>query len=79
VGILFIVALILAWPTFGLSIVAYVALFVVRSYLREKTKVDGMMRRADFRSLMEPLFQGRSEEFFLTLDIPTWLGGELNA
>ena len=75
-GILFVVALILAWPTFGLSVVAYVALLLVRSYLRQNKKVDGMMRRADFRSLMEPLFHGRSEEFFLALDIPTRLGRE---
>ncbi|MCC4606012.1 hypothetical protein [Xanthomonas campestris] len=37
--ILFFVALILAWPTAGLSIVAYISLLVVRGYLKSKTKM----------------------------------------
>lgn len=71
-GILFLVALVLAWPTFGLSLVAYFALRLVRGYLQAKAQMEGKLRRADFRTLMEPLFQGRIEEFFLTLDIPRW-------
>ena len=71
-GILFLVALVLAWPTFGLSLVAFFALRLVRGYLQAKAQMEGKQRRADFRTLMEPLFQGRIEEFFLTLDIPRW-------
>lgn len=37
--ILFFVALILAWPTAGLSIVAYISLLVVRSYLQAKARM----------------------------------------
>ena len=71
-GILLLVALVLAWPTFGLSLVAYFALRLVRGYLQAKAQMEGKQRRADFRTLMEPLFQGRIEEFFVTLEIPRW-------
>ena len=37
--ILFFVALILAWPTAGLSIVAYIALLIARSYLQAKARM----------------------------------------
>lgn len=37
--ILFFVALILSWPTAGLSIVAYICLLVARSYLQAKTRM----------------------------------------
>ena len=37
--ILFFVALILAWPTAGLSIVAYISLLVIRGYLQAKTRM----------------------------------------
>jgi hypothetical protein len=37
VGLLFLIALVLAWPTYGLSIIAWFALSVVRYALKDKT------------------------------------------
>lgn len=37
--VLFLLALLLAWPTFGLSLVAYVVFLVFRGYLKAKTRM----------------------------------------
>lgn len=37
-GLLFLVALLLAWPTYGLSILAWIALSIVRYALKDKTE-----------------------------------------
>lgn len=61
--ILFLVALLLAWPTAGLSIVAYVAFAVFKSYLSAKARHhDANSRRAE-RALREG-----SEK------VPSWAG-----
>lgn len=39
-AILFFIALILAWPTAGLSIVAYISLLVVISYLKARDRMN---------------------------------------
>lgn len=38
-AILFLIALLLAWPTVGLSLVAYIVLMVVRSYLQARARM----------------------------------------
>lgn len=48
--ILFFLALVLAWPTAGLSIVAYVALLAVRGYLRGKVMKHEMQKRIAHRA-----------------------------
>lgn len=46
--ILFLLALFLAWPTFGLSLVAYVAFLFLRGYLKGKTQAhEANVRRAE--------------------------------
>ncbi len=45
--VLFLIALLLAWPTAGLSIIAYVAFAVFRSYVDAKARIHhGNERRA---------------------------------
>ncbi len=72
-GILFIVALILAWPTFGLSLVAWFVLV----WFNARRKVAGINRREEVKNVIEPLFQGRFSEFFNALDMPTTLNEKL--
>lgn len=46
--ILFLVALLFAWPTAGISIIAYVAFAVFKSYLNAKSRINyGNKRRAE--------------------------------
>lgn len=72
-GILFIVALILAWPTFGISLVVWCVL----AWFNASQKVAGINRREEQKTVIEPLFQGRFSDFFYALDMPTTLGEEL--
>lgn len=61
--ILFLVALLLAWPTVGLSIVAYVAFAVFKSYLDAKSRHhDANERRAE-----REMRAGKEQ-------VPTWAG-----
>lgn len=64
-GILFVVALILAWPTFGLSIVAWFALQAIKKKVASSAQDE-------LRSSIEPLFNNKFAEFFMALDIPSY-------
>lgn len=65
--LLLILALILAWPTFGLSLVAWVAFAV----LQAKKKQESIVRREEAKTVFEPLFREQFAAFFLALDPPT--------
>ena len=65
--ILFLVALFLAWPTAGLSIVAYVAFAVFKSYLTAKARHHDANTRRPAREVREgnkrvPTWAGDSDE-----------------
>ena len=64
--LLLVVALILAWPTYGLSLVAWFVLSLIRVAARRAA----IERRKDLRAQLEPLFEQRFDEFFLALDVP---------
>lgn len=66
-GWLFILALVFAIPTFGLSLLAW---FVLQ-WFNTKQKVTGITRRQEMKTVIEPLFRGEFAEFFLALDVPT--------
>lgn len=72
--ILFIVALLLAWPTFGLSIVAWFVLV----FLKAKGNANRVERRDKVKEVIEPLFEGRFSNFFFALDIPIYDGEEMS-
>lgn len=65
-GLLFILALVLAWPTFGLSILAWLVL----AFFRSKKKIDAIAERDNRKVLIEPIFGGRFSEFFEALEMP---------
>ena len=73
-AILFIVALVLAWPTFGLSLVAWFVLHFIKSNGDEQKRTV----RESGKLLLEPLFAGRFAKFFTTLDVPILDWAELN-
>lgn len=73
-GLLFIVALVLAWPTFGLSILAWLVL----AFFKSKAKVDAIDERENRKALIEPVFGGRFSEFFKALDIPILHGSHVS-
>ncbi len=58
---LFLLALLLAWPTAGLSIVAYIAYFLFQSWLRAKTR----MHHADKSSAQRAVVEGSTR-------LPSW-------
>lgn len=64
--LLFLIALVLTWPTFGISIIAWIILFLFKA----KKNADKMDRRMQFLPIIEPLFQSRYSDFFMALDIP---------
>jgi hypothetical protein len=74
VGILFLLALLLAWPTYGLSIVAWIGLVVLKGISNGKARVDAIDRREERKLVIEPLFAGKFAEFFRALDIPMLIG-----
>lgn len=61
--ILFLVALLLAWPTAGISIIAYVAFAVFKSYLNAKTR----MHYANERRAEREVGSGAKH-------VPSWAG-----
>ncbi len=72
-GILFLIAVVLAWPTFGLSLV----IWFILAWINAKNKVAKSDRRVELKKVIEPVFQGRFAEFFHALDVPT-MGGDLS-
>ena len=66
--ILFLIALFLAWPTFGISIIIWFILL----FLNAKENVKAIERREHNLQVIEPLFEGRFVEFFMALDIPIY-------
>ncbi|WP_162782131.1 hypothetical protein [Arenimonas caeni] len=69
-GILFVVALVLAVPTFGLSLVAW----AVVALMRAKGK---RARRDNATAKLEPVFAGEFADLVLSLDVPLREGQEL--
>ncbi|RYY22411.1 MAG: hypothetical protein EOP62_23250 [Sphingomonadales bacterium] len=69
-GILFVVALVLAVPTFGLSLVAW----AVVALMKAKGK---RARRDNATAKLEPVFAGEFADFVLSLDVPLREGQEL--
>ena len=72
--ILFVVALLLAWPTLGLSIVAWIGLF----FIKAKGNTNKLEKREKVKETIEPLFQGRFSDFFLALDMPIYECAEIS-
>jgi len=68
--LLFIIALVLAWPTFGLSLVAW---FIIL-FFKGKSKAIASSQRHVTKDVIEPLFQERFAEFYMALDIPFFPG-----
>ncbi len=65
-GVLFIVALLLAWPTFGLSLIVW----VVIAFFNIKKKEYNNNQRKVISEIISPLFKERYGEFYKSLDIP---------
>lgn len=63
--ILFLVALLLAWPTAGISIIAYVAFAVLRSYLTARVRIHD----ANIHTARKSLVAGEKR-------VPSWAGDE---
>ncbi|MNJ44655.1 hypothetical protein D3C77_397130 [compost metagenome] len=72
-GLLFIVAVLLAWPTYGLSILLWFGLAVARGV----GKRFAIKRREHARSLLMPLFPDDLGFFFSALDVPLVSGYHL--
>ncbi|OWQ98388.1 hypothetical protein [Sphingopyxis witflariensis] len=65
-AILFLVALLLAWPTFGISILLWLGLVFVQT----KPKIEKIDRAKEVASVIHPLFTGRHADFYRALDVP---------
>lgn len=72
-GLLLVVALVLAWPTFGLSLVAWCLLVWFSAAAKAANKKHIDQRRA----VMDLAVRGRDAEFFLALDMPLKRRAEL--
>lgn len=73
-GWLFLAALLFAWPTFGLSLLAW---FAWAYFSGRSQGTQSERRRANAVSL-EPLFKDRFAEFFWSLDVPIHLGSQVS-
>ncbi len=65
-SLLFILALLLAWPTFGLSLVAWLLLL----FLKGAKQAKASEQRKVVSEVIEPLFKGRFADFYDALDVP---------
>jgi hypothetical protein len=74
-GILFIVAVLLAWPTYGISILLWIGLSLARGALRGVAN----KRREQVRDILSPLFSNDFGGFFNALDIPVVGGYEFTS
>lgn len=68
--ILFILAILLAIPTSGLSILAWIVWFFLAARNKAKDRVSGLNHMRATRSVVEPLVGGDKAEFYQSLDIP---------
>jgi hypothetical protein len=65
-AVLFVLALLLAWPTFGLSLVAWLIL----GFFKSKSKAIKADRRSSVLQAISPLFGERYAEFYEALNVP---------
>lgn len=73
-GILFIVAVLFAIPTYGVSLAVWCGVAVMRA----KSQVHQSTERESRRVFVEPLFTGQFAEFFQALDMPLVPGGTVD-
>jgi len=71
-AILFVLALLLAWPTFGLSLVAWFVWMFVHTKSKVETK-DKIIEN------IEPLFQNKFGAFYSMLDVPKVRGAKISS
>lgn len=69
--LLFLLAVLLAIPTYGLSLLAWIAWFFLSARNNAKDRITGLERMRATRSVVEPLVGGTRSEFYQALDIPT--------
>ncbi len=74
--LLFLLAILLAIPTYGLSLLAWVAWFFLAARNNAKERISGLERMRATRSVVEPLVGGTRSEFYQALDIPKSYGDE---
>lgn len=74
-GLLLIVALVLAWPTYGLSLLAWFAI----NWVDAKNKVNKSDRRRVISSAIEPLFNNAHGDFARALKLPIWAGRNMSS
>lgn len=65
-NLLFLLALLLAWPTFGISLLAW--LIVV--FINSQKRTDKIVARRERAILLEPLFTNQQADFFNALEVP---------
>lgn len=64
----------LAWPTFGLSLVVWFAIL----HFKSKNESERISQRNSRKVLLEPLFNERFDAFFRSLDVPVQIGAEVS-
>ena len=64
--LLFLIALLLAWPTAGISIIVYVAYAILRSYWIAKIRIDDVNRNVAKREMLAE-----------NKRVPSWAGDQI--
>lgn len=73
--LLFLVAVLLAIPTYGLSLLAWIVWFVLAARNNAKDRITGLDHMRATRSVIEPLVGGTRSAFYQALDIPKIYSG----
>lgn len=68
--ILFLIAILLAIPTYGLSLIAWAAWFFWTARNNARDRIAGLEHMRATRSVVEPLVGGTRSDFYRALDIP---------
>lgn len=76
-GILFIISIFLAWPTYGISLILWGGIAILPTIINENEKFRKIKRREKVVEIIEPLFSNRFVDFFCSLDIPIYNGVNL--
>lgn len=73
--LLFLLAVLLAIPTYGLSIIAWLVWFLLAARNNAKNRIAGLDHMRATRSIVEPLVGGSWSDFYQALDIPKIYAG----
>lgn len=77
--ILFLIALLLAIPTTGLSLLVWVVVFFLAARNKAKNKISGLDHMRSTRAVVEPMIGGTRAQFYNAIAVPKLYGSSIRS